>query len=206
MLDTSPHLDDLLNRKRGAYGPWGLFHLDSGQWAVVWEECLDDEGACQLILYESSSWFNAEPGRDGRRPNPTYATQQDALVEIIRLLPYAEVDAESAASSALQTYLAWAHADLLKPLLAWQMSASYPHDLTPAAPETATPPTAPVGPFPWDTAIGEPKGVSPKFSPVLYAKMKWLCDNVPRMSMLRITRDGAEAEANRLVALYYKKT
>ena len=34
--------------------------------------------------------------------------------------------------------------------------------------------------------------------------MIWCKENVPMMSILKIIRDGADAECNRLIALYYK--
>lgn len=250
MPDTTPFLDDLLIRKRGAYGPWGLYHLDSGSWAVVWEACLEDEDACECILYESPAWFNVEPERDGRRPNPTYSSQQSALVEIIRqLLPMLEAPDGIQHSAVYHTYMNWAHADLLVPLLDWPMSASYPHDMPQSSPisellltvsgddaevsgelptmqsESAPTPSAaapvetqaepvqtpsaaaeavPVAKKPWEDLSRGSKGMNFQPDPELYAKMMWCKENVPMMALLRILRDGANRECDRLIELYYK--
>jgi hypothetical protein len=250
MPDATPFLDDLLIRKRGAYGPWGLYHLDSGNWAIVWEACLEEEKACESILYESCLWFNVEPARDGRPANPKYPSQQAALVEIVRHLVSSLEELHGSQRRPLyQTYLSWAKADLMVPLLDWPMSASYPHDMphapapwaiaptepraesteygnpmsvsleavtaptatapaeTPAEPEKTPPAPAqavPAAKKPWEESTERGKGVNFQPDELLHAKMSWVCDNVPRMSRLRILRDGAMTECDRLIAIHYK--
>jgi hypothetical protein len=205
MYDSRSYFDTLLIRKRGGYGPFGLFELAPDTWAVVWQQCLENESACRLILSEDPTWFNHEWGIDGRRPNPTYSTQQEALGEIIRALSAltADLEKDDVRQSLNRIYLAHAQIDLLTPLTDWEVSASYPREELPAPASKPIP--ALQGPFPWDDLTGEPKGLSLKMMPVLYAKMQWVCDNVPRMSMLKIVREGAEAEADRLIALHYKR-
>jgi hypothetical protein len=57
---------------------------------------------------------------------------------------------------------------------------------------------------PWDQATEPGKGLNFLPETLLHAKMNWVCNNVPRMSRLRILRDGAMAECDRLIALHYK--
>jgi hypothetical protein len=57
---------------------------------------------------------------------------------------------------------------------------------------------------PWDQATEPGKGLNFLPDTLLHAKMNWVCNNVPRMSRLRILRDGAMAECDRLIALHYK--
>jgi hypothetical protein len=205
MTDHSrKYIDTLLLRKRGDYGPLALFELDLDTWAVIWQQCLDNEDACRSILSEDPTWFNRGWGIDGRRPNPTYPTQQEALAEIVRALLSinADLNKDDLRQSLNRIYLTHAQIDLLTPLTDWEMSASYPREELPTP--VAKVQSEPEGPFPWDDLTGEPKGLSLKMTPVLYAKMQWVCDNVPRMSMLKIVREGAEAEADRLIALHFK--
>ncbi len=59
--------------------------------------------------------------------------------------------------------------------------------------------------LPWEDLTGIiPKGLNLPMPPALYAKMLWLTNNVPKMSLQKIARAGAEAEADRLIALHYK--
>ena len=107
------YLQTLLYRKRGTYGPLWLFELDPATWAIVWDEWLEDDEACRLILQEDPKWFNRDWGRDGRRPNPTYKTSQQALDEIIRLLQAMKADLsdEHVEQSRYSTYIALALQD-----------------------------------------------------------------------------------------------
>jgi len=57
---------------------------------------------------------------------------------------------------------------------------------------------------PWERASGEPTAVNFRPDIPLHAKMEWVCENVPRMSRLRILREGAMAECDRLIELHYK--
>jgi hypothetical protein len=57
---------------------------------------------------------------------------------------------------------------------------------------------------PWEVASGNPTAVNFRPDQSLHAKMEWVCDNVPKRSKLRILRDGAMAECDRLIALHYK--
>lgn len=198
-------LDEVLEYKRGSYGPWGLYHLLSGRWAVVWQICLEDERACGAILAEDPLWFNVKPARDGRPANPTYATQHEALGVIIRALELELIEDSGSDQRVLYTeaQLVNAQADLLIPLLDWSMSSSYPRDPDEAM-DTGKSGLATAGPFPWDEATGPVKGLSLQMAPPLYAKMKWACENVPQMSMQKIARAGAEAECDRLIELYFK--
>lgn len=46
---------------------------------------------------------------------------------------------------------------------------------------------------------------STKFSEALDLKMKWLCDNVPRMTKQKIVQDATEAYVDQLIAEHYKE-
>lgn len=107
------YLQTLLHRKRGTYGPLWLFELEPATWAIVWDEWLEDDEACRLILQEDPRWFNRDWGRDGRRPNPTYKTSREALDEIIRSLQAmkAELSDEHVEQSRYSTYIALAEQD-----------------------------------------------------------------------------------------------
>lgn len=171
---------DLLNEcKRGTYGPLGLLQLMSGRWAVVWWDSVRDEEACQRVLAEDPTWFNESVGDFGRPPNPTYPTQLEALEEIIRLLLAPTLSAWA------PTAIPLAEADMLTPLDHFSQSASY------------------VSRKPWEAVGKQGKGVTIKTSAELYAKMKWVTENVPQMSIQKIVRQGAEAEADRLIAEHY---
>ena len=67
----------------------------------------------------------------------------------------------------------------------------------------AAPACAPVT-KPWEVASGAPTAVNFRPDMPLHAKMEWVCDNVPKMSRLRILREGAMAECDRLIELHYK--
>lgn len=60
------------------------------------------------------------------------------------------------------------------------------------------------GQKPWELASGNPTAINFRPDMPLHAKMEWVCENVPRMSRLRILRDGAMAECDRLIELHYK--
>jgi len=78
-------------------------------------------------------------------------------------------------------------------------SPTIPVQTLPEAAKTAAESMAP-----WDQATEPGKGLNFLPDTLLHAKMNWVCDNVPRMSRLRILRDGAMAECDRLIALHYK--
>ncbi|MEJ7804359.1 MAG: hypothetical protein WKG03_00340 [Telluria sp.] len=71
-----------------------------------------------------------------------------------------------------------------------------------------TPPEAaesvPAAKKPWEDLSAGGKGVNVPMSPELYAKMKWVTENVPKMSLQKIARMGADAECDRLIAQFYK--
>lgn len=68
----------------------------------------------------------------------------------------------------------------------------------------AAAPDAPAAKKPWEESTERGKGLNFQPDELLHAKMNWVCDNVPRMSRLRILRDGAMAECDRLIELHYK--
>lgn len=63
-------------------------------------------------------------------------------------------------------------------------------------------------PAPWEAYVDHDpnwkKAASLEMSPTLYAKIQWVTHNVPKMSQRKLIMAGAEAEADRLIALYYK--
>lgn len=59
-------------------------------------------------------------------------------------------------------------------------------------------------PKPWDNPTEKPKGLNFQPTEVLHAKMEWVCHNVPKMSRLRIAREGAELLCDQLIAKHYK--
>ena len=218
------YFETLLHRKRGEYGPLWLFELDPDTWAIVWEECLNDEDACRMILSEDPDWFNQEWGNDGRRPNPTYRSAFQALEEITRLLEamketVADEDVKHSRYSAyaalaqyhLHTMAAEAHssqlhendvsAQLLEPVRQegegqpMTEQEKVPSELAAHAGECTKP---------WEVASTEPTGSNFKPELALHAKMEWVCDNVPKMSKLRILREGAELLCNQLIERHYK--
>nr|WP_315256604.1 hypothetical protein [uncultured Duganella sp.] len=58
---------------------------------------------------------------------------------------------------------------------------------------------------PWENTTGlMPKALNLPMSPVLYAKMLWITNNVPKMSLQKIARMGAEMAADKIIAEHYK--
>lgn len=58
---------------------------------------------------------------------------------------------------------------------------------------------------PWEDLSQKPTGTNFMPDPELHAKMAWVSANVPGgMSRLRILREGAMAECDRLIALHYR--
>ena len=220
-----------MDRKQGEYGPLWLFELDSGAWAIVWEECLDDEEACRLVLSADQNWFNREWHKDGRRPNPTYETPCQALEEIIRSLQAMKVvfDKDDVKQSHYSAYVALAEYHL-HTLKAEERSSSLradelpiPNVETPVQPLEAprlgevTQPSleqektsfAPAqqaveATKPWELFTSAPTAILFKPDTSLHAKMAWICDNVPKMSRLRILREGAELLCNQLIEKHYR--
>ena len=91
----------------------------------------------------------------------------------------------------------------MTPLTHWKDSATYPRQSVMVQSEDFR--TTSSGPFPWDDLSAGGKGINLQTSVEQYAKMKWVTENVPKMSLLKIARQGVEAETNRLIALHYKK-
>jgi hypothetical protein len=60
-------------------------------------------------------------------------------------------------------------------------------------------------PKPWETSTDSPKGLNFQPDAALHAKMNWVCDNVPKMSRLRILREGALMLCNALIEKHYKE-
>lgn len=67
-----------------------------------------------------------------------------------------------------------------------------------------------VVPVPWaqyvDANPTKKRSTSLILSPTLHAKMLWVVNNVPKISQQKLIQAGAEAEADRLIALYHKPT
>lgn len=65
-----------------------------------------------------------------------------------------------------------------------------------------------IAPAPWEAYVDHDqnwkKTASIDISPVLNAKIQWVMDHVPKISQRKILMAGAEAEADRLIALYHK--
>ena len=80
--------------------------------------------------------------------------------------------------------------------------AQSPKTVAKPAPEAAG--TAAGGQKPWELVSGNPTAINFRPDMSLHAKMSWVCDNIPKMSRLRILRDGAMAECDRLIKLHYK--
>lgn len=70
------------------------------------------------------------------------------------------------------------------------------------SPETAG--AAAEGRPPWEQASGDPTAVNFRPDMPLHAKMEWVCENVPKMSRLRILREGATLLCNQLIAKHYQ--
>ena len=58
---------------------------------------------------------------------------------------------------------------------------------------------------PWEVASGDPTAINFRPDMSLHAKMEWVCDNVPKMSRLRILREGAELRCNMLIEKHCRK-
>lgn len=227
------YLNTLLHRKRGAYGPLWIFELDPETWAIVWSGWLEDEVSCHLILSEDPQWFKRDWGMDGRRPNPTYKTQRGALEEVIRSLQAMKVDLEpnEAEDRKYGLYISDAEHDL-RLLMNEESDESQANEDTvqepekiPTSPEAlgdaqvVTPvkvsvkvqqaPPAPAhealsAENPWGAASGTPTAINFRPDMSLHAKMEWVCDNVPKMSRLRILREGATLLCDHLIAKHYR--
>ncbi len=229
------YLNTLLHRKRGEYGPLWLFELDDEVWAIIWSGWLEDETICYAILSEDAQLFNREWGRDGRRPNPTYRTQSTALEEIIRSLRTMKADlrADDTEQRKYALYISVAEHDLHKALIGREAGEAHSSERTvqigayvPAALEGAgnvplheptefpaesqrTPRAhamqAAEALKPWDNPTVKPTGLNFQPSAELHAKMEWVCENVPKMSRLRILRDGAALLCDQLIAKHFPK-
>jgi hypothetical protein len=58
---------------------------------------------------------------------------------------------------------------------------------------------------PWEAIDGVmPKALNLLMPPALYAKMLWITNNVPKMSLQKIAKIGAEMAADKLIAEHYK--
>lgn len=57
---------------------------------------------------------------------------------------------------------------------------------------------------PWELASGDPTAINFRPDMPLHAKMEWVCENVPRMSRLRILREGATILCDQLIAKHYR--
>ena len=58
---------------------------------------------------------------------------------------------------------------------------------------------------PWDNLSGVmPKGLNLPMHPALYVKMVWLTENLPKMSLQRLAKQGTEELVDRLIAEHYK--
>jgi len=61
-----------------------------------------------------------------------------------------------------------------------------------------------INPKPWVNPTVKPTGLNFQPDASLHAKMEWVCDNVPKMSKLRILREGAELLCNQLIEKHYR--
>ena len=223
--------ETLLHCKRGEYGPLWLFELDCENWVIVWEECLDDEDTCRWVLSKDPNWFNRDWTKDGRRPNPTYGTRCQALEEIIRSLQamkefFDEGDVKRShylAYVALAEYhlhmlMAEAHSSQLHadelPMPdagspAQHLNGAHSGEVTQPSAEPEQTPPAPApqaveAEKPWETCDTEPTASNFRPELGLHAKMEWVCNNVPKMSRLRILREGAKLLCNQLIKKHYR--
>lgn len=57
---------------------------------------------------------------------------------------------------------------------------------------------------PWEDLSHGSKGLNLPMSAELYAKMRWCNENVPKMSLQKLARMGAEKLADELIAKHYK--
>lgn len=82
---------------------------------------------------------------------------------------------------------------------------------TAAVPDELPAPTSPAGVAesaraptkPWEELSRGSKSMNFQPDAELYAKMMWCKENVPMMSLLKLLRQGAIAECDRLIALYH---
>lgn len=58
---------------------------------------------------------------------------------------------------------------------------------------------------PWEQASGDPTAINFRPDMSLHAKMEWVCENVPKMSRLRILREGAALLCDQLIAKHYRQ-
>jgi len=58
---------------------------------------------------------------------------------------------------------------------------------------------------PWEDLSEKPTGMNFQPDAALHAKMNWICNNVPRMSRLRILREAADMFCDQLIAKHYKE-
>lgn len=223
--------DTLLHCKRGEYGPLWLFELDPETWAIVWSGSLEDEAICHLILAEDPGWFNRAWSQDGRRPNPTYKTQAAALEEVIRSLrtmkadlrpddegertfaasiSRAEQDLHKALTEVRAIEVTARGVSVQKPMPVHQ--ATEPHVEMPEGlirdgrVEGSLPPIAQTAEVkkPWEELNEKPTSVNFMPDASLHAKMQWVCDNVPKMSRLRLVREAVDMYCDQLIAKRYK--
>jgi hypothetical protein len=73
------------------------------------------------------------------------------------------------------------------------------------APLTVAPQAPATKPKPWENPTDSPKGLNFHPEAELHAKMNWVCDNVPKMSRLRILREGAMMYCDQLIAMHYRE-
>ncbi|MGO4478046.1 hypothetical protein AB4Z32_17500 [Massilia sp. 2TAF26] len=81
--------------------------------------------------------------------------------------------------------------------------------LAPVGPEKTPPVPAPQAAEakrkPWENPTDPPKGLNFQPDAELHAKMNWVCENVPRMSRLRILREGAMMFCNAMIEKHDKE-
>lgn len=133
------------------------------------------------------------------------STPEDVLHAIAELLDkYRDQNRRHAdAANAEAALCPITHEQAVLPLYAVD-DAQAEEDTAPA-PKAATDLEIRSSPGPWEDLTGVlPKGLNLPMSPALYAKMLWITNNVPKMSLQKIAKAGAEAEADRLIALHYK--
>lgn len=57
---------------------------------------------------------------------------------------------------------------------------------------------------PWENPTVKPTGLNFQPDAVLHAKMEWVCNNVPKMSRLRLVRLATEAYCDQLIEKHYR--
>ena len=89
--------------------------------------------------------------------------------------------------------------DIATPAARTEVSAAEPEHAVDPRPDASAP---------WAEYMDEDptkkRSTSLHMSPTLYAKMQWATHNVPKLSLQKLIQAGAEAEADRLIALYHK--